>query len=81
MSDLESKKLDDSELEDVNGGFLLNDLVARSVNGGLNAKLTTLEDWGRDDNEPQTLENNPHKRWKRKNPFFHGSNNNGTSKL
>ena len=48
MSDLENKKLDDSELEDVNGGGFFSDLVFRGKQGGRRTKIVTLEQKGKD---------------------------------
>ena len=76
MSDLESKRLDDDALEDVNGGFsFFNDLVARSM-GGRTAKLVTLEQKGEDNDWTlSTLEQKTHGRKR----FSKGSG--GMSKL
>ena len=46
MSDVESKKLDDDVLEDVNGGGFFSSLVFRGTRGRRNMKLVTLEQKG-----------------------------------
>ena len=62
MSELDKRRLDDSELEDVNGGFLLTDLVEKNINIGFGFrrknKFTTLEEKDRRKGVLTTLESN-----------------------
>ena len=75
MSDLESKKLDDSELENVNGGGFFTDLVFRGIDGARQSKYDTLLQKGDDDWNLDTLEQ------KKGFPDFKNNGFSNTSKL
>lgn len=59
MSELEKNMLDDSELEDVNGGLILNSLVYRDMGKQKKRKGYTLESRGKCHATLETLEMKP----------------------